>query len=191
MQREPKGTRINITVSTGPKSTKVTVPSVVGDSKSAAISALKAAGFKVQVNTVTQAGAAANSVVNQTPAGNTPAPKGSTVTISVTGNSETVPSSILGMTQAQATTLLQAAPYNYQVTAIQEGSGNGSYPVGTVYAASPPVGQSAGAWLGDHDLYRGAGEHLAQSDADRPPRRHQRRRLRPESRLARRQPRPA
>jgi beta-lactam-binding protein with PASTA domain/tRNA A-37 threonylcarbamoyl transferase component Bud32 len=139
---EPKGTRISITVSTGPKSTKVTVPSVVGDSKSAAISALKAAGFKVQVNTVTQAGAAANSVVNQTPAGNTPAPKGSTVTISVTGNSETVPSSILGMTQAQATALLQAAPYNYQVTAIQEGSGNGSYPVGTVYAASPAVGQS-------------------------------------------------
>ena len=115
---------------------------MVGDSKSAAISALKAAGFKVQVNTVTQAGAAANSVVNQTPAGNTPAPKGSTVTISVTGNSETVPSSILGMTQAQATALLQAAPYNYQVTAIQEGSGNGSYPVGTVYAASPAVGQS-------------------------------------------------
>jgi beta-lactam-binding protein with PASTA domain len=48
-----------------------------------------------------------------------------------------VPTSVLGMTQAQAQSLLSSAPYNYNVT-VQPGAGNGA--VGTVYQTSPPVG---------------------------------------------------
>jgi eukaryotic-like serine/threonine-protein kinase len=135
---EPKGSPVGIVYSIGPKpvATKL-VPSVVGQTRGPAISALRAAGFKVSVIAGQSATAPANTVISQTPSGNTSQPVGSTVTISVTGATVTVPTSVLGMTQAQAQALLSSAPYNYNVT-VQPGAGNGA--VGTVYQTSPPVG---------------------------------------------------
>jgi eukaryotic-like serine/threonine-protein kinase len=135
---EPKGSPVNIVYSTGPKPVAMKlVPSVVGQTRGPAISTLRAAGFKVSVIAGQSATAAANTVISQTPQGNSNQPVGSTVTISVTGASVTVPTSVLGMTQAQAQTLLGSPPYNYSVS-VQTGAGNGA--VGTVYQTSPPVG---------------------------------------------------
>lgn len=136
---EPKGTPVDLVVSSGPKITMVAVPNVVGLKRAAAIAALKRAGFKVTVTSATQAGASPNTVVSQSPLATTSAKAGSTVTIGVTSAALTVPGSVIGMTQGQATALLSSAPYNYQVT-FQAGQGPGA--VGTVYATSPGVGST-------------------------------------------------
>jgi S1-C subfamily serine protease len=123
---EPRGSQVNIVYSTGPKPVAMKqVPSVVGQTRGPAIAALRAAGFKVAVIAGQSATAAANTVISQTPAGNSNQPVGSTVTISVTGATVTVPTSVLGMTQAQAQALLSSAPYNYNVS-VQPGAGNGA-----------------------------------------------------------------
>jgi eukaryotic-like serine/threonine-protein kinase len=76
------GSTVTITVATAPPT--VTVPAVIGDPAAGAVSALHATGLKVNqtTRTVTKPG---NSgvVVDQTPAGNSTAKKGSTVTIVV------------------------------------------------------------------------------------------------------------
>ena len=136
---EPKNTPINLVVSSGPKNPTIPVPNVQGKTRGAAIAALRADGFKVQVNTATQTGAPPNTVVTQSPPPQTPLAKGGTVTIGVTARSLTVPSSVIGLTQAQATSLLSAAPYNYNVN-VQTGQGPGA--VGTVYATSPQAGST-------------------------------------------------
>jgi eukaryotic-like serine/threonine-protein kinase len=135
---EPKGNAVNIVYSSGPKPvlTKL-VPNVVGQKRAAAVAALKAAGFKVSIIAGQSTTAAPNTVTNESPTGNQPV--GTTITISVTGSSETVPSSVLGMTAAQAVAFLSASPYSYVVTTTQ---GNGSGAVGTVYQTSPAVGSN-------------------------------------------------
>jgi len=134
---EPKGTAVAIVYSSGPTTTSVTVPNVVGDSRSSAIATLHGDGFKVNVNSVTQAGAAPNTVVSQSPAGLATAAKGSTVTISVTSAALTVPD-VVNMSEAQAQSVLTSSPYDYNVT-VQTQSVAGT--VGTVYATSPASGQ--------------------------------------------------
>ena len=137
---ETKGDPVNIVASLGPKPVATAiVPNVVGQTRRNAIAALKAKGFKVLVTAAQSSTAAANTVVNQSPVANSKEPVGSTVTIGVTGATVTVPSSVIGMSPAQATALLQAGPYNYTVTQ-QTGSGPGQ--IGTVYATSPPVGSA-------------------------------------------------
>ena len=75
-----KDTTVTIVVSSGPK--QATIPDVTGQSQSAATSALKAAGFNVEVATVTSPGSVGK-VISQNPAGGTKAEVGSTVTITV------------------------------------------------------------------------------------------------------------
>jgi serine/threonine-protein kinase len=130
---EPKGTAVALTVSTGPKIAAVNVPYVINDTRGAAVGKLRRAGFRVQVTAGTQAGAAPNTVINQSPAPNTSAPKGSVVTITVTSNATLVPD-VVNMTQAQAMSILEGKPYFYHVT-VQTGTVSGA--VGTVYATSP------------------------------------------------------
>jgi serine/threonine-protein kinase len=79
---EPAGTIVNVQVSNGPPQKQV--PDVVGETAQQAVSDLQAAGFKVKqvaqaTSDVTQQGI----VVAQTPAGNSQAGTGSTVTIYV------------------------------------------------------------------------------------------------------------
>jgi eukaryotic-like serine/threonine-protein kinase len=140
---EPRGTKINILYSSGQKPvTKKLVPQVVGLSRGKAVAELRAAGFLVQVIPGQSATAPPNTVISETPPGNTSQPVNSTITISVSGASLTVPTSVLGLPQAQAQALLSGAPYNYNVTVVQ-GPGNG--PVGTVYQTSPAVGSPLAA----------------------------------------------
>jgi len=140
-QTEPKGTPITIIESSGPATHLVTVPDVTNLKRGAAITKLRSQGFVVRVTSVTSAGSPANTVVNETPPGGSQAKKGSTVTIAVTAKAAalTVPSSVIGMTQAQAMQFLQAAPYNYMVIPSTT-PGGGQGPVGTVYATSPGGG---------------------------------------------------
>jgi eukaryotic-like serine/threonine-protein kinase len=77
---KPEGTVVNIQVSNGPPLT--TVPSVVGETASQAMSDLQAAGFKVhQVQTTVTDPSQQNLVQMQTPPGNSQAGTGTTVTI--------------------------------------------------------------------------------------------------------------
>ena len=138
---EPKGTAVAIVYSAGPKTTSVTVPNVVGESRSSALATLRGDGFKVNVTAATQAGAAPNTVVNQSPAGQTTAAKGSTVTIGVTSGALTVPD-VVNMSQAQAQSELTSSPYDYNVT-VQTQAVTGT--IGTVYATSPASGSTLAA----------------------------------------------
>jgi serine/threonine-protein kinase len=79
---QPKGAVVTLVVSSGPE--QVTVPSVTGLSEANAVSALQSKGFTVEkadANTVDPSLDA--TVKSQSPQGNTKAPGGSTVTITV------------------------------------------------------------------------------------------------------------
>jgi serine/threonine-protein kinase len=138
-QTEPKGTPITIIESSGPKTQLVTVPDVTNQKRSTAVSRLRAAGFNVVVHTVTSAGTAANTVVSETPPGNSQLKKGGTVTIGVTARSPIVPASVIGMTEAEARAVLQSSQYGYFVTTQPAPPGTGGQP-GTVSSTSPPTG---------------------------------------------------
>jgi serine/threonine-protein kinase len=76
-----KGTTVRLIVSSGPQSTNV--PSVTQQTQQAATTALTAAGFQVQTVFVPSTPANDGIVLAQDPQGNTQAPQGSTVTITV------------------------------------------------------------------------------------------------------------
>ncbi len=135
---EPKGSAVNIVYSSGRKPVaKKLVPYVVGEPRGKAVAALRAAGFQVAVVPGNSATAPPNTVVSESPAGNTMQPVGSTITINVTGAAVTVPQSVIGMTASQAVAILSAAPYSYVVT-TQTVSGPGQ--PGTVFQTSPAPG---------------------------------------------------
>jgi beta-lactam-binding protein with PASTA domain/predicted Ser/Thr protein kinase len=79
---EPVGSTVTIVVASAPAT--ATVPSVTGDPTSGAVSALKAAGFNVVQHNKKVTDPAQNGIViQQNPAGNATAKKGSTVTITI------------------------------------------------------------------------------------------------------------
>jgi serine/threonine-protein kinase len=81
-QRVPKGSSVQITVSTGPETTAV--PNVVGEQRQQAENDLEEAGFEVEVvEEPTDDDAQNNIVVDQDPEGGSQAQPGSTVTITV------------------------------------------------------------------------------------------------------------
>jgi eukaryotic-like serine/threonine-protein kinase len=145
---EAKGTTIAIVASKGPPGpAKVTVPSVVNDTRGEAIAALKQAGF---VPMVTQGigppGTPPNTVISQSPTANTLAAKGSQVTITVTARSLTVPSSVIGMQEALAESKLSGSPWFYNVS-VQTGPApvGGDFTAGEVYTTSPTPGTALAA----------------------------------------------
>jgi serine/threonine-protein kinase len=73
----PKGTQVQVMVSTGPQTS--TVPGVTGQQRDAAAAQLTSAGFNVIVNNCPMS---SSIVVSQNPAGGSSAPPGSQVTIS-------------------------------------------------------------------------------------------------------------
>jgi eukaryotic-like serine/threonine-protein kinase len=97
------GSTVTITVATAPPT--VTVPAVIGDPARGAVSALHATGLKVNQTTRTVTKAGNNGVVvDQTPAGNSTAKKGSTVTIVVGVLSSTSTSTSTTKTTTSPTT---------------------------------------------------------------------------------------
>ncbi len=136
---EPKNTKINIVYSSGASATaSISIPDVVGKSEGAATNELSSDGFKVSVTTGQQAGTPPNTVINQSPLAGTFKPRGSTVTITVTPGLQTVPSSVIGMSQADAQNLLSGAPYDFNVSVQPSTSGSGQ--PGTVASTSPQAG---------------------------------------------------
>jgi beta-lactam-binding protein with PASTA domain/tRNA A-37 threonylcarbamoyl transferase component Bud32 len=77
----PRDTTVTITVSTGPQ--QVPVPNVVGQTEAAATNALEAAGFLVQVQLTPSSQQQNGLVIQQSPAADSEADEGSTVTILV------------------------------------------------------------------------------------------------------------
>ena len=81
------GSKVRINVSKGP--TPVTVPGVVGETIGQATGALNQAGFKVNP-TYVDSDQPQNTVINQTPAQNETAAKGSTVSLTISNGPKTV-----------------------------------------------------------------------------------------------------
>jgi serine/threonine-protein kinase len=104
------GSVVTINVSTGPQ--KVTVPSVVGKQRDEATTLLQAAGFTV-VTTNRQANQPQNTVLAQSPAGNSQAAKGSAVVITIAQPFQQVMvPDVTGKNVADAFNMLSAAGFS-------------------------------------------------------------------------------
>jgi beta-lactam-binding protein with PASTA domain/predicted Ser/Thr protein kinase len=133
------GTDVTLFVSSGPP--QKTVPPVVGESQNAATSALQNAGFKVSSSSQSSSTAKAGNVISQSPAGNTSAAPGSTVSIVVASApaTGTVPP-VVGDPTAGATSALLAA--GFKVTRKTRDVSNASQD-GIVVDQTPSGGSTA------------------------------------------------
>jgi eukaryotic-like serine/threonine-protein kinase len=127
-----KGTLVTLFVSTGPSAVKV--PNVVGQQSAAAVSTLQNDGFQVNQKTQANSTAPSGQVVSQSPAGGTPAAKGSQVTIFVSGGGVTVPG-VVGQDQQTATQTLENDGFGVNVANCP--ASNTSFPPGVVCQQSP------------------------------------------------------
>jgi serine/threonine-protein kinase len=118
-QRVPKGSTVRVNVMSGPAT--ATVPSVVGQTLAAAITALHNAGFNANP-TYVNSDAPQNQVIHQNPASGTSEPKGTTVDVQVSNGPPqvTVPD-VVGYTSQQAVQTLQAAGFQVVQQYIQTG----------------------------------------------------------------------
>ena len=120
----------------------VEVPPVVGLTEEAARAAIEAAGFNFSRGPdVIDKTFALGQVVLQNPAGRTQLAKGQTVTVNISGGTGQVaiPTVVVGQTAETASAFLQAEPYSFVVTVVQEA--NDTAVKGTVIRTSPVVGQ--------------------------------------------------
>jgi eukaryotic-like serine/threonine-protein kinase len=121
---------VTLYVSTG--AAPVAVPNTVGDTQTAAQSALQAKGFVVSVQPDPNSTQPSGTVVKQNPNGGTALP-GSTVTITVSGGAVNVPS-VVGDSQQTANQILTTAGFAVNV---QPGSGPSNFANGTVFSQQP------------------------------------------------------
>jgi beta-lactam-binding protein with PASTA domain len=135
--RVDKDTAVDLLVSTGVE--KVNVPSVINMTEDDAVRAIQQAGFKVTFpltrgpNDKVPAG----QVFAQTPAGDTPVPKGSAVALSIsTGVEQVGVPDVKGQTQSAATSALKKAGFTVKVSSKP----NSSVTKGTVYDQDPAGG---------------------------------------------------
>jgi serine/threonine-protein kinase len=131
-----KGSTVKLVVSTGAGT--VSVPSVVGDTATAATSALQAQGFIVNQKSDPNSTAPSGQVVGQNPAAGTQVAKGSAVTIRVSGGGTRVPG-VVGESQAQATQQLENDGFSVNPI-TQSGPGSAGFSPGTVWKTSPAAG---------------------------------------------------
>jgi eukaryotic-like serine/threonine-protein kinase len=131
----PAGSTVALFVSTGPKMVKV--PPVKHDSVSQATATLKAAGFRVSVQTDNNSNGQPNTVVKQDPTAGTKAKFGSVVTIFVPPNGNLVPAVVGDDYQVALGKLSNAGLTNIQVGYVS----NPQLPNGTVVAQNPHAGQ--------------------------------------------------
>uniref|UniRef100_UPI003566C8D4 Stk1 family PASTA domain-containing Ser/Thr kinase n=1 Tax=Paraconexibacter sp. TaxID=2949640 RepID=UPI003566C8D4 len=105
-----KGATVTIVVSTGTE--RVKVPSVVGQAKDEATATLEDAGFEVTAREQESADKDPGTVLAQDPKGDSSAPKGSRVTITVAKEPETVDvPNVVGKSTADAVATLSAAGF--------------------------------------------------------------------------------
>ena len=117
-----KGTKVNLVLSSGPSSVKVT--DVIGHEQSRAEQELAAAGFQVSVKEAYSSDVRSGLVISTTPDRGTPAKPGSTVTMTVSKGKEkvTIPSVSVGMTYEAAAEKLADAGFNGTISEATESS---------------------------------------------------------------------
>jgi beta-lactam-binding protein with PASTA domain len=125
-QKLPLGGTVQVTTATG-----VQVPLVIGQTQSAATGTLSAIGLRLAVTATTPSTQPPGTVLTQNPAAGQMLPLGGTVQVTVAGL-VTVPS-VVGMTTAQATQLLE--PLSLKL--VIGGSVANSAPAGTILSQSP------------------------------------------------------
>ena len=123
-----KGTKVNLVLSSGASSVKVT--DVIGHEQSRAEQELAAAGFQVSVKEAYSSDVRSGLVIRRTPDRGTPAKPGSTVTMTVSQGKEkvTIPSVSVGMTYEAAAEKLEDAGFTGTISEATESSdsvGNG------------------------------------------------------------------
>ena len=120
----------------------IQVPAVKGLTEEAARAAIEGAGFVFSKGPdVIDKTYALGQVAVQTPEGGTMQPKGSTITVNLSGGSGqlAVPTVVVGQTTATAQAFLQADPYKFVVTIAEEASA--TVAKGLVIRTDPVVGQ--------------------------------------------------
>ena len=120
----------------------VEVPPVAGLTEEAARAAIEGAGFVfVKGPDVINKDYAVGQVAMQTPAGRSQLAKGETVTVNLSGGSGqlAVPTVVVGQTTSTAQAFLQAEPYKFVVTIVEEPSA--TIAKGIVIRTDPVVGQ--------------------------------------------------
>ncbi|MDO5329336.1 MAG: Stk1 family PASTA domain-containing Ser/Thr kinase [Coriobacteriia bacterium] len=131
--KQPKGTKINLVVSLGAE--MVTVPDVLGKSRSEAQDILEKAGFKVKLGDEQNSSKyEAGKVMSQDPEGNKQAPKDSTITIVISKGAESVNiPNVVGMSESAASHAIESAGFvcniNYDTSdTVDEGYVISQYP---------------------------------------------------------------
>jgi len=116
----PKGSTVRVNVWTGPA--PATVPGVVGQTLSEAITALRNAGFNPNPSYV-NSDAPQNQVIHQNPAPGTSEPKGTSVDLTVSNGPQlvTVPD-VVGYTSQQAVLTLQNAGFQVNQQPVATGA---------------------------------------------------------------------
>jgi len=120
----------------------IQVPAVKGLTEEAARAAIEGAGFAYAKGPdVIDKTYAIGQVAVQTPEGGTQQPKGSTITVNLSGGTGqlAVPTVVVGQTTATAQAFLQADPYKFVVTIAEEPSA--TVAKGLVIRTEPVVGQ--------------------------------------------------
>lgn len=117
-----KGTKVNLVLSSGPSSVKVT--DVIGHEQSRAEKELTAAGFQVSVKQEYSAEVRAGLVISTSPERGTSVAPGSTVTMTVSQGKEkvTIPSVSVGMTYEAAVEKLEDAGFDGSINEATETS---------------------------------------------------------------------
>ena len=131
-----EGSSVRLAVSTGPP--QDTVPDVVGETQSQAVTALTAAGFEADV-AESFSDKKAGVVVSQEPDAGAKLDEGGTVALVVSkGGKPVIVPDVVGSTSAEATSKLEATGLKANVVAVPS-----SEPAGTVVAQSPAPGKDA------------------------------------------------
>jgi beta-lactam-binding protein with PASTA domain/predicted Ser/Thr protein kinase len=118
-----KGTKVRINVSEGPA--PIPVPPVVGQPLDQAISTLQGAGFKVATPVYQDSSQPKDTVIGQDPGGNTSAPRGATVTLTVSrGPKTTTVPDVTGFDVDTAKAELTGAGFKVKVITIETSDPN-------------------------------------------------------------------
>ncbi len=149
-QSVPKGSKVRVNVSSGPKI--AAVPSVVGLSIQDATARLNAAGFNPNPSFVDST-APQGQVVSQSPAPNTPEPQGTSVRLNISNGPKqvTVPD-VVGYTSQQAVSTLEAAGFqvSQQTTATDASQQNIVQRQNPAGNAQAPQGSTVIIVVGQH-----------------------------------------
>jgi serine/threonine-protein kinase len=134
-QKVAVGSTVALKVSAG--ADKVSVPTVIGMTQDDAKAALATSGFEVRVESSPDTSKPVDQVVDQNPAPNTTAPKGSTVTIFVSNGPAAVQvRDVTGRTVGDAESLLQGDGFTTSTTS----ESSDTVPSGRVIRTEPPAG---------------------------------------------------